>query len=192
LGAGRAGLPDTFDEQLRQIETNLSMMVVAEPAAWSFDALKKQAESLLGSAQTPAERGKARVLLNKIVRFEDIKQRYLAIAALRQQTEQSNRYLAALSSSRPGLGLRSARDERYDGVGQLIRVVSPKLGAPRYALVDEQGQVRCYVSPAPGVNLRHYLGQRIGVVGTRGYIPEQQAVHVMARHVHPLDAPVLR
>jgi len=182
----------TFDDQVRQIETNLSMMVVADPAAWSFDGLRQHAEGLLSAAQTVAQRGRARVLLNKIVRFEDIKQRYLAIASLRQQTEQSNQYLSALSTPAARTGPYAQPDDRFDGTGQLTRVVSPKVGAPRYALLDEQGQVRCYVSPSPGVNLRHYLGQRVGVVGTRGYIPEQRAMHVMARHVHPLQGPTWR
>ncbi len=184
--------PATFEGQLEQIDAQLSMMVVAEPAAWSFGALKQQAEGLLGAAQTAAQRGRARVLLNKIVRFEDIRERYLAIASLRRQTEQSNQYLAALGTRTSSAGLLGSPSDRFDGSGQLTRVVSPKIGAPRYALLDEQGQVRCYVSPAPGVNLRHYLGQRVGVVGTRGYIPEQQAVHVMARHVHPLEGTTWR
>lgn len=184
--------PATFDDRLRQLETELSMVVVAEPAAWSFDALKQQAEALLAAAQTAAERGRARMLFNKIVRFEDLRARYLAIAALRRQTEQSNQNLAALGAQASRAMLASAADGRFDGVGQLMRVVSPKVGAPRYALLDEEGQVRCYVSPAPGVNLRHYLGQRVGVVGTRGYIPEQQAVHVLARHVQPLEGTAWR
>ncbi|MHC4181442.1 MAG: hypothetical protein ACYSWU_28415, partial [Planctomycetota bacterium] len=61
-----------------------------------------------------------------------------------------------------------------------------------YALVDDMGEVGCYVTPAPGVHLRHYLGRQVGVTGTRGYMPEQRARHVMARHVSVLDARRLR
>ena len=77
-------------------------------------------------------------------------------------------------------------------MGQLTQVVSPKLGAPRYALVDEAGDVRCYVTPAPGVNLQNYVGRQVGVTGTRGYMPEQHASHIMARHVTPLEGSMLR
>ena len=45
----------------------------------------------------------------------------------------------------------------------------------------------CYVTAAPGVNLRNYLGREVGVVGSRGYIPEQHAAHIVARHIAPLD-----
>jgi len=71
----------------------------------------------------------------------------------------------------------------FDGVGRLTPVVSQKLDAPRYALVDEDGEVACYVTPSAGVPLGHYVGQRVGVNGTRGYIPEQRAYHIMAQHV---------
>jgi hypothetical protein len=81
---------------------------------------------------------------------------------------------------------------RYDGTGRLARVVSPKVGAPQYALVDEQGQVRCYVTPAPGVTMQYYVGRQIGINGTRGYSPEQKSEQVMAKHITPLDGTLVR
>ena len=66
-------------------------------------------------------------------------------------------------------------------------VKSPKPGSPRYALLGESGEVRCYVSPAPGVNMQRYLGKQIGVNGTRGYMPEQRTSHLMVRHVTTLN-----
>ena len=72
-------------------------------------------------------------------------------------------------------------------------MVSQTVGAPQYALVDEAGNVRCFVTPAPGVNMQYYLGREIGVTGIRGYIPDRKAQHVTAKHVTPLeDGPVLR
>ena len=55
-----------------------------------------------------------------------------------------------------------------------------------------QGDVRCYVTPVPGVNLQNYLGRQVGVTGTRGYVIEQNASHIMARHVTPLQGAMLR
>ena len=56
----------------------------------------------------------------------------------------------------------------------------------------QSGDVRCYVTPAPGVNLQNYVGRQVGVTGTRGYMPEQHASHIMARHVTPLEGQTLR
>jgi hypothetical protein len=85
-----------------------------------------------------------------------------------------------------------AADRRFDGTGRLTRVVPTKLGAPQYALVDDKGVVRCYVTPAPGVNLQYYVGHRVGVNGTRGFMPEQKAEHVMAQHITGLDQKITR
>ena len=59
--------------------------------------------------------------------------------------------------------------------------------------MDKSGDVRYYVTAAPGVNLNNYVGRQVGVTGTRGYMPEQQhTVHIMARHITPLEGSALR
>ena len=83
-------------------------------------------------------------------------------------------------------------DGRFDAAGQLIRVPNPKPGGPQYAILDSNGNMKCYISPAPGVNLRSYVGRQVGVTGIRGYIPDERATHIMARHVSVVDATALR
>ena len=187
--------PEHYQAELERLELELSVMVVEEPTAWSFDAMRDRANDLLDQAQTAVERGRARLLANKIARFEDIKQRYDSVAAMRDQTDRSARLLARLRPRDSGGEKTRGKldiDDRFDGVGQLTQVVSPKAGAPRYALTDETGEVRCYVTPAPGVNLYSYVGKQVGLTGTRGYMPEQRASHIMARHITPLEGPMLR
>ena len=188
----RAMSPDEFQVELEQLDTALSIMVVEEPTVWEFATLQQRADSLVTQAETALERGRARMLAAKIARFDDIKTRYDEVNRLRGEVETSNRQLAQLIPKDQADRLRPDPESRFDGVGQLTRVKSPNLGAPRYALVDKSGGVQCYVSPAPGVNLRHYEGSRVGISGTRGYIPEQHAHHVMARHVSVLDTGRLR
>jgi hypothetical protein len=183
-----------FQAELDRIELDLSTMVIEEPATWSFDSLRERTDQLLAAAQTAVERGRARLLANRIARFDDIKQRQNTLSAMQRDSERA-RISADLPP--PGADGRRSRpspdlDGRFDGVGELTQVVSPKVGAPRYALTDASGDVRCYVTPAPGVNLQNYLGQEVGVTGTRGYMPEQRASHIMARHVTPLDGSMLR
>ena len=153
--------------------------------------MRARADALLEQAQTAVERGRARLLAGRIARFDDIKQRQDAVLAMRDQTDRSSRLLSGLQPKDAGdTATRAAKfevDGRFDGVGQLTQVVSPKVGALRYALVDETGEVRYYVTAAPGVNLHNYVGRQVGVTGTRGYIPEQHTSHIMARHVTPLE-----
>ena len=167
------------------------MMVIQPPSAWSFDVLRARTNALLDQAETAVERGRARLLANKIASFDDIKQRQDAVWAMRQETDRASRLLSGLRPDEADSRRRAAKFEvngRFDGVGQLTQVVSPKQGGPRYALVDDAGEVRCYVTPAPGLSLYNYVGRQVGVTGTRGYMPEQHASHIMARHVTPLES----
>ncbi len=184
--------PEEFQGEMDRIGMALSVMVTEEPTVWEFGTLQQRSDMLVKQAETALERGRARVLVNKIARFEDIKLRYDKVNRLRDETETSNHQLAQLVPKDRGDRLGSDAERRFDGIGRLTRVKSSKLGAPRYALVDGTGNVHCYVSPAPGVNLRHYEGSRVGINGTRGYMPQQRAHHVMARHVSVLDGRKLR
>ena len=185
---------ETFQRELDRLELELSSTVTEDTAVWSFESLRDRANWLLDRAQTAVQRGRARTLANKIARFDDIKQRYDAAHAARDRSARPPRLLASLTPQ--GVDGRENKasdvDDRFDGVGRLTTVDSPKLGAPRYALLDEGGTVRCYVTPAPGLNLRGYVGKQVGVTGSRGYMPEQHANHLMARHIAVLDGNLLR
>ncbi len=191
MAGARSLSPEQFEAELQRIELELSMMVVEEPAGWSFDALRDRTNLLLDAAQTAVERGCARHLANKIARFDDIKQRQDAVLATRYERD---RPATAPQTTDAGANTVAGIqvDGRFDGVGQLTQVESAKLGSPRYALMGESGDVRCYVTPAPGVNLRDYVGRKVGVVGTRGYMPEQHASHIMARRVTSLERTIVR
>jgi hypothetical protein len=178
--------PEEFRDELQQIDIELGAMVAEEPTVWHFDRLQLRAEQLLREAQTAVERGRARMLVDKISQFADLKQRHQEVAALREQTDRASQRWAQLSPMQQGAAAGTAVDPRFDGAGQLVRVTSAKPGAPQFVLLDEQGQPSVYVTPTPGLNLRYYVGQRVGVNGTAGYIPEQRARHIMASHVQPI------
>ena len=124
------------------------------------------------------------MLVSKIARFEDIKRRKQALAAARPELARPD---SPLSSSPP-----LDPDGRFDARGELIRVPNPKPGGPQYAILDASGNIRCYVSPAPGVNLRSYVGRQVGINGIRGYMPEERISHVMARHVNVVEPSTLK
>lgn len=192
MAVPRGMSPEEFQGELDRLGMSLSVMVAEEPTVWEFGTLQQSSDMLVNQAETALERGRARVLVNKIARFEDIKLRYDKVRRLRDETETSNRQLAQLMPKDRGDRLGSDMEGRFDGIGRLTRVKSSKLGAPRYALIDERGDVYCYVSPAPGVNLRYFEGSRVGINGTRGYMPQQRAHHVMAQHIRVLDGRQLR
>lgn len=83
-------------------------------------------------------------------------------------------------------------EARYDAVGTLKPVVSRRENAPRFALVDDHGDVVTFISASPDLNLQPYVGQRIGVKGNRGFMPEYRRAHVTASRVTPLEETVVR
>jgi len=183
----RAMSPEEYQAELEDLDLKLSTMVAEEPTVWSFDAMRQRAREMHDLAETAVERGRARLLMNKLAQFADIKKRYVAMAASHENVERAGEKLASLHPEKDAAQGADPSGDQFDGSGQLTRVASPAAGAPRYALLDDGGQVRCYVSPVPGVDLGRYLGRRIGVTGNRGFVLDQQTPHVMARHVSLLE-----
>jgi hypothetical protein len=163
---------------LEQIDMELSQIVAEDISQWSFTSLQSRAQKTLQSADSALERGRARVLLDKLARFDDIKHRHDALGA-------SNAGAAVVAAGQPVAD--PSTDPRFDGVGRLAPVLATKPGGPQYVLLDERGGVRSFVTPAPGVNLRPFVDKRIGVSGQRGYIPDLQKQHVSAQRVTLLD-----
>jgi hypothetical protein len=86
----------------------------------------------------------------------------------------------------------SATEALYDAVGTLKPVVSKRSGAPQFALIDDHGDVVTFVTSSPDVNLQSYVGKRIGVRGSRGFMPEYRRAHVTASRVTPLEQTMIK
>jgi SH3-like domain-containing protein len=188
--------PQDFQAELQRLDLDLTGMILDDPANWSFDELRDRTNALMDQSRTAVERGRVRQLADKIARFEDVKRRQDEVLAMRERTDRSERLYARLLPHEGGdadkTSAASDIDDRFDGVGRLTQVTAQKIGAPRYALVDKSGNVRCYVTPAPGVRLSRYVDREVGVTGSRGYMLDERSSHIMARHVTPLDGPMLR
>jgi uncharacterized protein YraI len=165
--------------ELDRIDLELSAMVVEEITTWSFGPLNERANALLEQAQTPSERGRARQMVDKLARFEDIKKRHDAIRNPQQQAA------SGLAAETPAA--RTVIDPRFDGVGRLAPVVSQRPGAPQFALIDASNTVVSFITPAPGVNLRPYVDKQVGVNGQRGYRTDLQREHINVQRVTLVD-----
>jgi hypothetical protein len=189
--------------QLTDIELRLSRTVAEPPETWRIEPLRQETQQLLAGASDQANRAAIGATLAKLDRFAAIAHQYQR----RAQTASSSNdapitpipYGAGSGDPRTmGSGDPrttqpvTAESQNYDAVGVLRPVVSKRPGAPQFALVDERGQVISFVTPSPDVNLQPYLGRRIGVTGSRGYIPEFQRAHVMAGRVAPLSDRMVR
>ena len=189
---------DDVARQLTELELRLSRIVAEPPMSWQIGPLRQEAGQLLAAAKTDAERAAVNTTIAKLDRFADIAGRYQQGARAGSgdpRTTSADRLgspLPAPSSSRTDTRHPIPDTSRYDAVGILRPVVSARPGAPQFALVDERGQVAAFVTPTPDLNLQPYLGHRIGITGSRGYIPEFQRAHVTAGRVAPLGERMIR
>jgi hypothetical protein len=183
---------DGLARRLIDIELQLSRIVAEPPATWQTDPLAREVEQLLGQAQSADERKAVQTTLAKIDRFAAISRRYRSAGSGDPRTAAA--LPAGLSTITPVPDTRHPTPDTsmYDAVGILRPVVSKRAGAPQFALVNERGQVVSFVTPSPDVNLQPYVGHRIGITGSRGYIPEFQRAHVTAGRVAPLNDRLLR
>jgi hypothetical protein len=92
----------------------------------------------------------------------------------------------------PGGPTAPATESLYDAVGTLKPVVSKRQGAPQFALIDDHGDVVTFVTASPEVNLQAYIGQRIGIRGNRGFMPEYRRAHVTASRITPLEQTMVK
>jgi hypothetical protein len=199
-------------ERLREIELRLSQIVVEPPLEWQFDQLQLEADSMLQQAESPDARAQLRDLLDRIARFQQVRDGYSQIpqatspqeqypvptlgepvnpmADLVKNVRQRVREDFADPSDKASAG--TITEPLYDAVGLLKPVVSRRKSAPQYALVDGKGDVVSFITPTPDLNLKPYVGRRIGVNGTRGFMTEFRRAHVTAGRVTPIDAPLRR
>jgi uncharacterized protein YgiM (DUF1202 family) len=210
--ASRRG-EDALEAELRSIDRELSRIIVAEPGHWDFKPVRERLEATMAEAANQEIRDKVRDIQERIDRFEDIRQRSLALAGSASVSEHAARSPRlsepvdldkpahqgeALQDSQPRhvneslqvpsarIGETRPREQDYDGVGKLTRVVSQRPGAPRYALVNSANEVVAFVSSGSGVNLQPFEGQHVGISGQRGYMPELKKAHVTALRVNAL------
>jgi hypothetical protein len=152
--------------------------------------MKSRVEAVIDTSRVASQRDRARQLLGQIGQFQDIKRRYDDLARAGQPLvpaplDQADPYderlqgVAELGGSETGPADRGP----YDGTGWLMRIVTHRDGIPRYALTDRDGHILQFVTPAPGVNLRRFERQQIGVIGRRGYVSQLRRPHVLAERV---------
>jgi hypothetical protein len=174
------------------VELRLSRIVAEPPVTWQIEPLARETQQLLAGANGDANRAAIQATLAKLDRFAAIARQYQHPMQTAMALNNAPITPIPYGSQAPPDTRHPTPDTQYDAVGILRPVVSKRPGAPQFALVDERGQVISFVTPSPDINLQPYLGHRIGVTGSRGYIPEFQRAHVTAGRVSPLGARMVR
>jgi hypothetical protein len=206
---------EEIPEWVKEIELRLSQMVAEPPATWQFDQLRLEANSMMKQADSPAVRTQLGDLLDRLSSFQQVRDGYGQIAQtpapreefpvpelgepvdpianivkdVRQRVRED---FARLNGEASEKEAPTIDKPLYDAVGLLKPVVSRRSNAPQYALVDSKGDVVSFVTPTPDLNLMPYVGRRIGVNGTRGFMTDFQRAHVTAGRVTPIETTLRR
>ena len=166
--------------RLEEIDVALSLMIAQDRTQWNLGLLAREAQQLVEQGATPVDRGEARFMLEKIERFAQ---------AFGVEEDLAAGDLPVGSVAARKAALEAATAPQYDGTGYLAPVRARSPVAP-YALLDDNGNRLCYVSPVPGFNLREYENRKVGLFGKRGYVPDINAAHLLAERVVNLDKQV--
>ncbi|MBC8351842.1 MAG: SH3 domain-containing protein [Planctomycetes bacterium] len=175
---------ESFEALAKLLDLELSETVSNEPSQWKLASLQRDAETLLEQSETTLHRGKARLMLEKIKEFERLQLRYAGVEAAEIDASRSPDQTAGPPTASDSL---SGFDPRFDGRGWLLPVHSSRQASPPYALLNQQGQILTFVSPAPGLNLHRYLRKEIGIFGQRSRAEFLNKPHLTADRIVDIE-----
>lgn len=208
-------MKDAFEDPLSEAEfgtpeiqramLDLSRVVSKPTEQWELDSMRRQCQGWIEQGGSAIVRGEARLLLDRIERFESLRVRTLGMmqdGAMLATNAASNRLGNALATE-PGTattavipasavlssntavqnGIAQSVSGQGDASGWLVQVHTSQPGQPEYALTDDAGNVVSYVQSTASLNLRRYLQQPVMVHGARGYIPALAAKQIVAERV---------
>ena len=156
--------------QIQDALTQLSVIVSRPAEQWNLAPLRDSAQMWIERGETPLMRGEARLLLDRIERFESVRQR------------SSMTPLPGPAPYTEAVPMRSPASES-EMSGWLVAVHTSLPGQPEFALTDDLGNVKAYVRPTTGLNLRRYVQQPVTVFGPQGFLPNLNAKQVVADRV---------
>ncbi len=195
--------PEEFrTPEIQSALVQLTRQVAGPTEEWNFSALRNQAAGWVENGATAMVRGESRLLVERIERFESLRQRTLGLAQdsswIAQQSS-DNAMTAAIRqannvtpASATGVGANGNSVSSAvgtnpmmegDASGWLVQVHTSIRGQPEFALTDDAGKVITYVQSTASLNLRRYLQQPVTVYGARGYIPNLAAKQILAERV---------
>jgi len=198
---------DGFDEfrtpEIQSALVELTQEVASPTESWNLIPLRNQAAAWIESGPTAMVRGEARLLMERVERFESLRQRTLGMvqdpSLIAQQTirDQAQRLTstaaqgagvitasAVQSIGQPGMSSNGQNAQTEgDASGWLVQVHTSNPGQPEFALTDDAGNVIAYVQSTASLNLRRYLQQPVSIQGIRGYLPGLAAKQITAERV---------
>lgn len=188
-------------DELDRLSVELSTLVSQPIENWSLVKLRRRIARVSQAASGSRQVSAARELERRVRDFEQLQQRYRAMLErdystardqqpgvsaaphLHDTAGDSTHHMVADYQVDPVAAFEPDSSNGFDAEGWLVPVHSTKRIAPPFAVIDDDGRVRSYVSPLPGLNLRRYERKYVGLYGQRRYVKSLHAPHVTAERV---------
>ncbi len=180
---------------IQQLDLRLSQELLKSPAQWDLISIAAAAQKLSDASSDMVTKSAVDRVLSKIRRCRELQAGYRATATgnggdatnIAMQPPE----LATRETVGSGIQPNQSFDQLYsyyDAHGRLNELVREGgLGPSTYVLQDAQGKITHHVEAPPGLNLRRYLNQEVGIVGSRGFHQQLNLEHVTAERVIVLD-----
>jgi hypothetical protein len=81
---------------------------------------------------------------------------------------------------------QNGRTPMFDGAGIIRRSTVRYPGSPRHVLTAPDGRILAYLKGGWGTSLDRYVGQAMGVIGSRSYRPDLQSHLIRVRTLRPV------
>jgi len=168
---------------INELQLELSRQMAAGSSAAVVEPIRQRAHTWIQRLNDPVERGRARVLIERVEQYQRVARRREGQAPVEVPLSSSGTLptptignVAAGSAAPPG-----ANRKAFDREGFLVQVYSARPDSPPFALTDAAGQTLAYVSPSPGLNLRMHLNAKVGLYGQLSYLTGLETPHFIAR-----------
>lgn len=179
----------SFASQFDQLEVEVARRLAGPVNLWVFEDLEQRAARLMSQASSQPAQQAVSNLADRLSRFAAVGERYRSNQKDKPSGQATSDSILPIQTDESG---QSAALAGYDAVGVLRPVVSKHGNAPPYALVDDAGNIVTFVTPSPSLNLQQHLGQRVGVSGTRGFIPEFRSRNIQTARIAPVESALRR
>jgi hypothetical protein len=167
------------------------------------DPLRERTVQIQNTATDSILRGRATLLLKRIEEYQRVASQRDGIDGFKPLANANQGSPAVLTTTSPTtpaieqgipqhVGTESQSGERtqFDRQGYLVKVYSARPNAPPYALTDSAGRTLCYVTPVPGINLRRYLNQELGLYGRMAFDTSLETPHLIAEQAVRIGRPL--
>ncbi|QDV71092.1 hypothetical protein Poly24_48250 [Rosistilla carotiformis] len=165
--------PGATANSLQRLQMELARLMASEASPQQTESLRSQVELLLQTSGDAGERGRARLLIDRIEQYQEI--------AIRRDGRSMAEPDPVATVAAPVPSVPQATT--YDRQGWLVEVYSSRPDAPPFALTDRDGQTLAYLSPAASINARRMLNQQVGIVGRLSNRSEGDMPHYIATQV---------